>query len=160
MIWLRSTFVIVLTFLIAFALTILPMPGWTVWLRPAWTLLILCYWTLAIPHRVNIASAFIAGIFMDALMGTPLGEHSIALILVAYIILKFNNRLRMFPFMQQALCIFLLTLVYQVVIFIVEGAMGHFPTSLLYWLASVTTMLLWPWVFIILRDCRRNFKVS
>ncbi len=147
----RNGFIIPLTILIAFILTLLPMPTWAVWLRPAWILMILIYWTIAAPERVNIGVACVTGIFLDVLEGTLLGEHAFALIVVVYLVSKMYSRLRMFPMLQQGVTIFLLVLLYQFILFCIQGFLGALPDSWLYWSCSLTSMLLWPWVCSILR---------
>ncbi len=148
----KNGFVIPFSFLIAFILTLLPMPGWAIWLRPAWILMILIYWTIAAPERVNVGIACIVGIFLDVLEGTLLGEHALALIVVIYLVTRMVSRLRMFPLLQQGFVIFLLVLLYQFILFCIQGFLGALPTSWLFWSCSLTSMLLWPWVCSILRS--------
>ncbi len=147
----RNGYVIPLSILIAFILTLLPIPSWAVWLRPAWVLMILIYWTIAVPERVNIGVACMMGIFLDVLEGTLLGEHAFALIVVISLVSRMYTRLRMFPMLQQGGTIFLLVLLYQFILFCIQGFVGTLPNSWLYWSCSLTSMLLWPWVCTILR---------
>src|SRR5262245_17058932 len=109
----HSWFLVPMTFLVAFILTILPMPEWTVWLRPTWILLVVIYWVMMMPHRVNVGTAWLMGIFLDVLNGTLLGEHALAMILVAYLVARMNSRLRMYPLLQQGFIVFILVLLYQ-----------------------------------------------
>ncbi|MCD6040075.1 MAG: mreD [Gammaproteobacteria bacterium] len=147
----RKGFIILISFLIAFILTLLPLPSWAVWLSPAWVLMILVYWVIAAPERINIGCACIAGIFLDVLQGTLLGEHALALILVIYLVTRVHSRLRMFALLQQSMIIFLFVLLYQGILFCIQGFLGILPSSWLYWSCSLTSMLLWPWVCSILR---------
>lgn len=149
-----------LTFIMAFILTLLPMPDWTVWLRPAWVVLVLIYWVMAVPHRVNVGTAWCVGLFLDILNGTLMGEHALGITMVAYIVGRMHSRLRMFPLIQQGFCVFLLVLLYQFILFCIQGFIGNLPSSPLYWVSPVTSMLLWPWVFSLVRDCRYRFRVS
>lgn len=144
--------VIFLSLLTAVILTLLPMPGLAVWLRPAWVLMILIYWTIAAPERVNVGLACVIGILLDVLEGTLLGEHAFALILVIYLVSRMYSRLRMFPLLQQGFVIFLLVLLYQFILFCIQGFLGALPTSWLYWSSALTSLLLWPWVCSIFRN--------
>jgi rod shape-determining protein MreD len=146
------------TIIVAFLLTLLPMPGWAVWLRPAWVLMILIYWTMTNPERINVGVAWIIGILLDVLQGTLMGEHALALTLVIYLVARMASQLRMYPLIQQGISIFLLVLVYQFILFCIQGFLGSMPQSWLYWSSSLTSMLLWPWVFSIMRDGRQRFK--
>lgn len=152
----RGGLVIPTTILIAFILTLLPMPDWTVWLRPAWVMMVIIYWVMVAPHRVNVGIAWLVGLFLDVLNGTLLGEHALAMTLVAYFVARMHSRLRMFPLLQQGFSVFILILIYQFVLFCVQGFLGQLPSTWLYWSSSVTSMLLWPWLFSMLRDWRRR----
>ncbi len=152
--------VIPLSFLMAFVLTLLPMPGWTVWLRPAWVLMVLVYWIMVLPHRVNLGAAWLLGLFLDVLNGTLLGEHALALSVVAYMVVRMHMRLRMFPLLQQGLSIFSLVLLYQFILFCIQGFLGDLPKNWLFWCSPITSMFLWPWVFFIIRDLGRRFRVG
>lgn len=155
-----SSFIVIpITIIVAFLLTLLPMPEWALWMRPAWVLMVLIYWSMALPYRVNVGIAWITGIFLDVMNGTLFGEHALALTLVIYLVVRMSSRLRMFPLLQQGLCVLLLTLVYQFTLFCIQGFIGELPKSWAYWLTSVTSMLLWPWISIIMNDSRRRFRV-
>lgn len=151
-------FLIFISIFAALLLTLLPMPDWTVWLRPAWILLILIYWTMENPYAVNVGVAWLIGIILDVLNGTLLGEHALALTLVIYMMARMQSRVRMFSLLQQGLIIFLLVLFYQIIIYSIQGFLGNAPHEWLYWMSSVTSMLLWPWIFSIMKDSRRRFK--
>lgn len=144
-------FIVSITLVIAFILTLLPMPGWVVWLRPAWVLMTLTYWAMIMPDRVNVGTAWVMGIFLDVLEGSLLGEHAFALTIVIYFVVRMSSQLRMFPLIQQGLSIFILVLFYQFILFCIQGFLGALPNSWLYWSSSLTSMLLWPWVYSMLR---------
>jgi rod shape-determining protein MreD len=154
----NSWFVIPVSFILAFMLTLLPMPGWAIWLRPAWVLMVLIFWTMTSPERVNVGTAWIVGIVLDVLLGSLLGEHAFALTVITYIVVRMHTRLRMFPLIQQGLSIFLLVLLYQFILFCIQGFIGSLPNSWLYWSSSLTSMLLWPWVYSIMRG-RADMKI-
>lgn len=149
-----------LSLVVAIILTLLPMPDWTVWFRPAWVLMVLIYWIIMYPYRVNVGTAWIVGILMDVLNGTLLGEHALALTLVAYFVARMHSQLRMYPLIQQGLWVFMFVLLYQFILFCVQGFIGELPRTWLYWSSSATSMLLWPWVFTIMRDFGRRFKLA
>lgn len=146
------------SFFIAFVLTLLPMPEWTIWMRPAWVLMVLIYWSMLMPYRVNVGAAWIVGVLLDVLNGTLLGEHALALTIVTYFVVRMHTQLRMYPLLQQGMWIFLFVLIYQFILFCIQGFLGELPQTWLYWSSSVTSMLLWPWVFVIMRDYQRRLK--
>lgn len=151
---------ILLTLIIALTLMLLPMPGWTVWLRPAWVLMVLIYWAMVAPNKVSVGVAWIVGLLVDLLNGTLLGEHALAFIIVIYIVSRMHIRLRMSPMLQQGLSVLVFVLLYQFILYCIQGFIGQLPVSQLYWLSSVTSMLLWPWLFVLMRDSHRWLKVA
>ena len=155
-----SRLLIFLSICIALILTLLPMPDWTTWLRPAWVLMVLIYWAMMMPYRVGVGTAWTVGIFMDLLNGTLLGEHALALTIIIYFVARIAIRLRMYPLLQQGGSILGFVWLYQFILYCIQGFIGELPNSPLYWLSAVSSMLLWPWLFVFMRDCRRRFKVS
>ncbi|MDA8562187.1 rod shape-determining protein MreD [Gammaproteobacteria bacterium] len=145
-----NLFLIVCTFIVAFIFTILPMPSWAIWLRPVWILIALIYWSMVRPDYVSIGIAWTLGIFLDVLEGTILGEHAFAFSIVTYLVVRMHSRLSMYHLFQQSLIIFLLVLLYQIIIFGIQGFVDTFPGGWLYLGSPLTSMLLWPWVYGIL----------
>ena len=81
----HGTWVIVASFLLAYALTALPLPEWAELWRPAWGALVLMYWCMAVPQRVGVAIGFFAGLGLDVLQGTLHGQHALAMCIVAFV---------------------------------------------------------------------------
>ena len=74
--------VILLTFMVAYVLAILPLPPWLQWGRPEWVALTLIYWSIALPERVGIATGLVLGVGLDVLEGAVLGQNALALMVV------------------------------------------------------------------------------
>jgi rod shape-determining protein MreD len=134
------------------------MPSWIAAFRPAWVLLVLLFWTLILPGRISITLAWVMGLVLDVLNGTLLGEHALALTAVIYLAARLNNQLRMFSLFQQGMAVFCLVLFYLFILFCIQGFLGVLPDGFFYWLPALTSMVLWPWVFVILRDHYRHFE--
>ena len=148
--------VIYASLVVALILMILPLPDWAQMYRPNWMALVLIYWSMALPKRVGLWFAFFSGIVLDTSLGTLLGQHTLALVIVIFFNLNFYQRIRVLSLAQQAIYVFALLLINQVVVAWVEGIMGR-PTPLLaYFGAPLVGMVIWPWVFVILRDIRRK----
>ena len=56
---------IVVTFIVALLLTVLPLPEWARMYRPQWYTLVLIYWTMASPQRVGVGIGWLTGIIVD-----------------------------------------------------------------------------------------------
>lgn len=152
--------VILILFLIALVLTVMPLPDWVRDFRPQWVTLMLIYWCLALPQRVGVGTAWTLGVFEDVLTGTLLGQHALGLSVTAFLALRLHQRIRIFPLWQQSLSVFVLLLVEHLLSLWVIGATGQPTPSLWYWMPTLVGMFLWPWFYIVLRDVRRRFKVT
>jgi rod shape-determining protein MreD len=156
----RNFNAIIFTLFIALILTLLPMPGWTAWARPAWVLMVLIYWAMITPNNVNVGFAFVVGLVMDIVTGSVLGEHALALTLVIYMVYRSRMRINMYPVLQQGFSILLFIITYQLTLYVLQGIVGGVPHSRLYWLSSLTSVLLWPWFYVLMRDYCQWFRVS
>ena len=148
--------VVYASLVVALILMILPLPDWAQIYRPNWVALVLIYWSMALPKRVGLWFAFFCGIVLDTSLGTLLGQHAMGLVIIIFFNMNFHQRIRVLALAQQAIYVFALLLINQGVVVWVEGIMGR-PTPLLtFFSAPLVGMLIWPWVFVILRDIRRK----
>lgn len=143
----------------AFMLAIMPLPDWAVEFRPDWVTLVLIYWVMAVPSRIGVTVAWLAGLFLDVSYGTLMGQHAIGMVLVIYVIHLQHQRLRVASLLQQAIVIFFLLLIKQLLTLWVDGMLGRAPDSWLYFMPTITSTLMWPWIYLILRDLQRKFSV-
>lgn len=148
--------VIAATFLIAFLLTAMPLPTWAVPWRPAWVPMVLIYWCLATPEIVGLLVAWCVGLLLDVLVSAPLGQNALGLTVVAFITVTNHQRIRVFPVGQQAIIVGMIILLYLLLSFAIRHWTRQTPDPVTYWFAALTSMLLWPWLFILLRDVRRR----
>ncbi len=156
----RGYWIIGLTFVLALMLTALPMPDWAALWRPAWVALVLIYWCMALPSRAGVVVGWSVGLLLDVMTGTLLGQHALALAVTAFIAHKLHRRVRVLPIWQQGVTVFGLVFVFQALVLWINGIMGM-PVSLAAYLAApLVSMLLWPWIFVVLRDARRRFDVG
>lgn len=151
--------VIVISLIISLMLTAMPLPEWCNNWRPAWVAMVLIYWCMALPERVGIGISWILGLLLDVQQGTVLGQNALALAIIAYITIKSYQRLRVFPLYQQAIIVCFYIMIFQLVVLWIKGMMGIPPQTWTFWMPAVTSMFLWPWLFIILRDIRRKYRV-
>lgn len=156
----RGIGIIALSFIIALMLTALPMPEWATLWRPAWVALVLIYWCMALPGRTGVLVGWSVGMLLDVMAGTLLGQHALALAVIAFIAHKLHRRVRVLPVWQQGLTVFGLVFVFQALVLWINGIMGMPVTINAYLAAPLISMLLWPWVFVVLRDTRRRFSVD
>jgi rod shape-determining protein MreD len=156
----RGYGVIVLTFLVAYVLAVLPLPPWLQWGRPEWLALALIYWCIALPQRVGIATGLVLGVGLDVLEGSVLGQHAFALVVVALLSLILYQRLRVYSLSQQAGVVFMLVGINQLICQWVQNLQGMSDLPRLFLLPAFSSALLWPVVLHILRGLRRHYRVS
>ena len=138
-----GTRVILATLVIALFLTILPVPEWADEFRPQWVAMTLIYWALALPARIGVFWAWCAGLVLDVTTGTVLGQHALSLSVAVYLAVELHARIRVFPYLQQAISVWILLLVERLLALWVIGATGQPTPTLTYWLPTLVGMLLW-----------------
>ena len=156
----RAAWVIAVTYLAALVLSIWPLPHWAEIFRPIWVPLVTVYWCLWLPERVGVITAFAAGLLVDALTGTLLGEHALALVLVAWSTLWLHLQVRVYPWWQQCFVVLCIMLLYSFVLFWVDGMLGYTVGAGLRWTPAVVSALLWPWVLQLLTRVQHRYQVS
>lgn len=156
---LTQRMVIFATLVLALVFAVVPMAiGMSQW-RPEWALLVMLYWIIALPHRFNIGSAFIIGLIVDVLLGSTFGLHAGAYALVGYFGARHYQRIRNFSLIHQALFVMVLILVGRSVVFIGQHYLHNAPLMAEYFYPVISSGLIWPWVFLILRKIRRKFHM-
>lgn len=156
----QGTGAIVATFVVAYILAIVPLPEWLMAARPAWVPLVLLYWVIAIPHRIGVVSAWCAGLFLDVLLGNVLGQNAMAMAVIAYVAYLLHLRIRVYPVWQQCLAILVMVGIYQLVALLIQRSVSMMPWTMHYWLVSVVSALIWPWLLVLLTIVRRRFRIG
>lgn len=156
----RNGWVIWLSLLVALLLSVAPMPASAELGRPLWLGLVIAFWSLTLPHRGGMGVAFAFGLALDVLAGTLLGQNGLPLILIAFLVLSLQQRLRMFPLWQQSMVLLVVLGLAQLVQLWLNTLTGNRPPTLLFLVPVPISALLWPWVFVALHWLRRRFDVN
>lgn len=146
-------------FFLALSLTFIPLPSWAAPWRPDWVALVVIYWIMALPERVGLATAWSLGLLMDAISGGVLGVQALSLTLAAYVVARFHLQLRAFPVWQQSLALVPILALAAFPSYWLAG-MGNRGDPLFPWPGILTSALIWPWIFAVLRDVRRRFVLG
>lgn len=144
--------------LVAYFLTLLPLPGLLIHAKPFWLGLLVIWLALEQPSRGTLGFAFAVGLGADLLAGTWLGEHAFRLVVIAFIVRRFRPRLRFFPLWQQTVAVGALLLNDRVVILMLRSFASTISPDALYWLPALTGMLLWPLLIVVLDDLRQRLR--
>lgn len=151
--------VIWLSLMLALLLSVAPMPASFGLARPLWLGMFIAYWAISLPHRGGMGAAFFFGLMLDVLSGTLLGQNGLPLILITFLVLSLQQRLRMFPLLQQSLVLLVILGIAQLVQLWLNTLTGNRPPTLLFLIPVPVSALLWPWVFVALQWARRRFNV-
>ena len=152
--------IVILSLLLALLANIMPMPLDIDAYRPDWVLMVLLYWCIALPTRVNVISAWFMGLLLDILLGSILGVHAAAMAVSVFIAAVNFQKIRNFSLWQQALIVGVLASLYHLLVFWLQRVLLDVVFLPSYLAPVLTTTVLWPWVFLLLRKIRRQFKVK
>jgi rod shape-determining protein MreD len=133
-----------LTVLIALVIQVIPLPEWLTLIRPPFLVLAVIYWSIASPRAGGIFVAFASGVILDVFKGTVLGQHALAISLIAYIVIKLHQRLRNQPLVQQSLFVFAMLAIYEAIIMAIDGWAQHSVASNWRWAHPFVGAGLWP----------------
>ena len=150
--------IILLTLFLGLMLTIMMLP--LGYIAPEWILLINIYWALALPSNTKMLLAFVSGLFVDIVLGHPLGISSLSFVIFIYIILSLYNSLRYMTVPQQMIVLFILLIVKQhffIWTFYMFGLDIDYQTLII---SSFVTAALWPLIYFSLRYARRKWVVN
>ncbi|GAA4855007.1 rod shape-determining protein MreD [Luteimonas vadosa] len=150
----RNHWPLPVSILLALLLGLLPLPEVLQPLRPYWLALVLAFWVLEDNARVGLGTVFLLGLVADLAFGGLLGEQSLRLVVMAFILQRFRAQLRFFPLAQQSLAIGGLLLNDRVVSSVLHLTLGEPLLPWTYWWAPLVGMLLWPPLFVLLDGLR------
>ena len=143
-----------MSFVVGLMLTIMPLPEAAEAFRPNWLAMLVIFWTMQLPHTWSVGTAWIVGIVLDVSQGTLLGQHALALCCVAFIIVRFHLLMRVFPIPQLTAAVFPILVMYQFLLFWVNGVAGVDASLIVYWGPVISSTILWPVIMIFLSSLR------
>ncbi|MEM9243811.1 MAG: rod shape-determining protein MreD [Pseudomonadota bacterium] len=152
--------IIIISFIIALMITVMPWSSWLIWLRPDFTLLVLLYWVMTRPYLIGIRTAFVLGIFVDLLDGTVLGLHAFAYVVLTYIVIKYHRKFNAISSLQNIVLTAAILLLYSIIILAIQSFTGNSPATFLYWLSFVGNVIFWLLIYWVLTKICRRYHVN
>jgi len=152
--------IILLSFIAAFILSMVPLPQMLQTVRPEFVLIVLIYWCIALPNRIGVGYGWIAGLIFDVSTDALLGQHALTFALIAYLAIKLHQRIRVFPIWQQALTIFVLMMLQGTITLWIKGMLGDAPSLWSFMLPAISTALFWPVAYLLMRQIRRYYQIN
>ncbi len=132
--------------------------SWQIW-RPSWVMLVLSFWVLYIPERVGLFWALIVGLMLDVILNTSMGLHGFALAITTFILQLLYKRIRLFPLWKQGLSLAIVSAVYLAITYWLGRLTGK-SIDTLPWIGIVLNGILWPWIYLLLKQIAGYFKVK
>ena len=156
----QRTWVPFATVFFAMVLLVIPAPELIRDFLPDWVSLVLIYWALALPTRMGVSLAWLAGLAVDLFtLGIP-GAHALSKAVLVYLVKMLALRVRTYPLWQQSVMIMLLlgleVLMLAIVDIVTDGGLG----VLYRWTAVIVGGLAWPLVYVALRRSRHLATLS
>ncbi len=152
--------IILLSFIAAFILSMVPLPQMLQTVRPEFVLIVLIYWCIALPNRIGVGYGWIAGLVFDVSTDALLGQHALTFALIAYLAIQLHQRIRVFPIWQQALTIFILMMLQGTITLWIKGMLGDAPSLWSFMLQAISTALFWPVAYLLMRQIRRYYQIN
>ena len=149
--------IVYLSLLFGLFLAAVPVPPWMLSWWPDWPLLVFIYWGLALPEQLGVAAGWMLGLLVDVYRGDLLGRYALCFALVGGLVQGTYRYMRHYPLPQQSLMVALFVLFYLVVDFLILNLRGTPPRHWSFWLPALTSLLVWPWLFLALRMLRRRY---
>ena len=140
----NSYFIIIASFLVALVFSVYPLPMGLRWWRPEFVLIVAIYWMSVFPQTISLFFLGAVGLFQDLLEAVPLGQHGLSLVIVAYICIQSNQRVRNFVLWKEASWVFVLVGVGQLTISWVQGMAGRPLPGSIFLAPVLTSALVWP----------------
>ena len=131
-----------LTLVVALVLNLLPWRSITG--LPDWLALVIVFWSVHQPRRIGIGAAWIIGLTMDSADGALLGQYALAYSLLSFGAGALSRRMLWFPLWPQALHVFILLLITQIITLVVRLFAGGAWPGVWYFLSSVIGAAIWP----------------
>ncbi|MCV6604385.1 MAG: rod shape-determining protein MreD, partial [Porticoccaceae bacterium] len=128
--------------LIALVLQLWPLFGGVALWRPQFVLLVLTFALIHRPNYYGIATAWIAGLVMDAVTGGVFGRYALALGICAYLLHLLRQRLLHASIWHQGGMVLLLVAAAQLVVMSVNIVSGGGTSWALVWYPALTSALL------------------
>lgn len=151
--------VLVAIFVVAFVLEIMPWPADFKGFRPTWVVLVLIYWALALPNKVSVGTAFVAGIVWDLILGSILGVHALVLSIGIYFVAKYHLILRNLSLWLQSLLVIVYIILIRFMIFFIEWVLHSAEFNGQELIGALISGILWPWIFLLMRHIRRGLHL-
>lgn len=140
-------------------LTVWPIDEVYQWYRPQWIFMFVIFCQILQPSYFNPLVAWVLGLLIDSLLGTPLGEYALVCAVISYLASLLRNTFFYRPIWLQMEKILLLICLGQILILWFHAFAGQNPQTMWYWMGSLSSCLIWPFFVLLFQMISHLFKV-
>ncbi|MSP86611.1 MAG: rod shape-determining protein MreD [Methylotenera sp.] len=134
---------IYLSIALAFICLLLPWSGFSLTVRPDFMLLVIIFWLIRAPNLCNVGTAWFVGLLVDLATGGIFGQYALAYTVTAFFSTSYQRRLVLYSEIQQLFYVGLLLIISQIILLIIKTFSGGQFIGWIYFLPSITGVLLW-----------------
>jgi rod shape-determining protein MreD len=151
---------IVICFVFGLLLAVYPLPMEWRWWRPEFVLLLAIYWISVFPLTISLLFLCGVGLYQDLLEAVPFGQHSLAIIIVAYICLMSYQRVRNFALWKETCWVCLLVALAQLPGTWVQSMAGRPISGVLFLAPALSSALFWPLLRWVLDRLSSHYRIT
>ena len=145
---------IIVSVIVASVLIVYPLSynasGW----RPEYMLLVMMFWVLCQPTWCGVWFAFATGMFLDLLVGAPLGLNALSFVIISFVTRFLTREKRILSFLHIWIIVGLASVVHLLLQWLMQ-VMGGIDFALArHWQPLPTTILIFPLVYYVLKRWR------
>ena len=127
---------------------------------PEWMALVVIYWALMVPERIGPLTAFVTGTLLEVLLVRNFGILGLGLAILAFIVNSAHLQLRVLSLWQQTVVVGMLLAAFKLLTGWLYGMATDLTITAQYFYPAIGSMLVWPFVFILLQELRRKARIS
>lgn len=155
----NSRWLVWFSFAVALVLSIMPLPAALAVWRPEWPAIALIFWVMTQPRSYGVGIGWVLGLLEDVARGALLGQYAFGYALVAFLTLSFYRRIRVFPVWQQAFVVMIMLVLHLSLSLWVRGVSGEDVGGWAYWAPALSSLVVWPFSYLLLRRLSDLYKV-
>ena len=132
------------SFTFALLLDFIPLSGSLFYWLPEFTAMILFYWLINRPKNVDLGTAFILGLLADIGTAAPLGQHALAYIFSAYLIIHNRRQIVLYHYGLQSVVVLFALMCNEIILTLIRLRYAHHFSGWLVFVSPIVGALLWP----------------
>jgi rod shape-determining protein MreD len=150
---------ILLSFILAYGLTLIPLTWELALWMPHWVFITSMFWAIYFPLKHGIGWAWFAGLWLDVVVGYPLGVNAFAMAVSVALAIFIAPRFRVYSVWLQTWMVFVLTAACALLTFWAKNIYSMPTSGLDSLLSALTSALVWPLIYAYLRVVARIFHL-